>query len=156
MVGKISILYLTGEGRYRRAKGVITPEWATLVQNKKNKQVHALTMKPIFPDSEPIRFQSWQDFVEAPTPIVFANGKPDMMVCEDDFFIPKASEEPDGKEWEEVARNTRRHVWNEAKAKAVHKAAQAHEFMSLMIIAPAMIGGAAVVILGIVVVLSRI
>lgn len=144
----VTIIYLTGAGLYRRAKGIVSPEWATLVQNHRDHQAHSLVRDPVFPDMTPVRFPTWDEFVSAPPPQVLRNGHANLMVAEDDSFNPLAPGEPLGTESEEMAANARRATFQEAvqRARETASARDAGVLSSVVILLAAISGFMAVVL----------
>lgn len=124
-MAKVNIRYLSGAGTWRKGKGEISPQWATAVDNRRDKQIHSLVLSPVFPPTPPIHLKTWEEFLNLEVPVPLAvEGKDGMMICEEENVMPLSSSLLQAKETEQIAVNARENIWEEGKQKARARAAQ--------------------------------
>ena len=124
-MAKVLIRYLTGAGTHRDRTGEVSPQWATAVDNRKDKQIHSLVLSPVYHPTPRTVAKTWDEFLnlEAPAEISIP-GKKGIMICEEENVLPLSCTQLSQKEQEQVSLNARKNIWAEGKQKARARAAE--------------------------------
>ncbi len=87
-MSRSKIIYLEEGGLYRKRRGVINANLPNYLLNTADKQGHVLKDGPIFPETRPVRVQSFRDLVEADIPRPPRQVEGRVVFCEDNSIWP--------------------------------------------------------------------
>ena len=145
----IKIIYLTGEGLWRQAKGVIETEFPGSIRNKKEPLQHSLVSNPVFPDVLTKVFKTWDEFENFPPPQVIRENENSLMVSFDNDSYPLGPNDVSDEE-DEVRQNARQASFQEAIHRGRFVAEKMDQGLHTMIVVTlAALSGFATLIVGI-------
>ena len=161
----MTILYLTGESLFREVKGSlfrkgprILTEFPGSIQNEKEGQMHSLVPNPVFPETTPRTFKTWEDFISSKTPTVVRLNDKSLVVCPDNDSFPLGpNDEKDQKEYNLIRDNARGGMLQEALHRGRDQAERSdNSLASTMIMFWGTSAAFATVVVGILFILGKI